>query len=125
MNTIDEMKTYILAQAELHKSDECDLFEIIEFDTLKELIRFSIGRGLRDDQNDVEYILNFHEDDCELQGGHENTFPADDSEKYDYLWNVFDEVISENNPAHISFPPEVKELFVLMYKAFWPDYQEE
>lgn len=127
MKNIEEAKKYIITQAELHRNDEHDLFEIIETQTLENLLRFSINYGLRDEFHDIEQILNFTED--EDDGNDANIkktshFPANDSEKHEYLWNLVDEIIAEHPKKNIIAPKPIKDLFTTFQKSFWPSDDE-
>ena len=113
MKSLKELEEYIELRAKEHAEDN-SIYEWIEIDTYREIIKFCLGKGFTIDQIDFEVFLN---------GIDEENEEIEDKDS----WYYFDKIAEfiENVEDKNEIPSYVKHLHNFWVKAFWPEYKSE
>ena len=111
MKNIQEVEKYIQFQVEKHAEDD-SLYELIEIDTYREIIKFCLVEGFTIDLINFETFLN---------GIDEENEEIEDKDSW-YYFNAIQEFI-EDIENKDKIPLYVKHLHDFWIKAFWPEYR--
>ena len=109
MQSLKELEKYIELQGEAH-AEEDDDYELIEIDTYREIIRFSLAKGFTIDNINFEIFLD--EADEEKENADEKG-----------CWNYFSAILEfvSNDEEKNEIPLYLKHLDGFFHKTFWPE----
>lgn len=111
MKTLEELEKYIDSQAEEHAKDD-SLYELIEIDTYREIVRFYLKKGFYLDEIDFDVFLDgINYDDAD------NNLENDSRDGWYYFSKLLD--IIEEMDSNNKLPAYVKHLHDYWKKSFF------